>query len=506
MFVYIISFFLASLVFTLVYTQEPLFTSNQNQYFLHGMAQAGLGSLPLDWLSNTKEPSPIFTALVKWTFVILKNPAWFYVFFILLAGIYICSLVGILAEIFPIEKNPALLLVVITVLLVLHSAALRYAFGKFFGSNWMFFFDGGVAGQRILGLVLQPSAFGVLLFASLFLFMKGHPNWAAIFAAVTACIHPTYLLSAALLILGYMLAIFLDEKKLWKAVKIGTVAFLFVIPILVYILRNFWGSANAAQAREILINIRIPHHADAQYWLDASVAAKLAMLGLALFTIRQTKRVFYPLLVVSLGAMLLSIYQIISKDALLALVFPWRASTLLMPLSSGIIAVVFSQWIFSKGLNDLGEKKLQALCISIILFLSAAGAWGMYQDHLTRNNRREAAMIQWITQNTSNKERFLVPTDLDFFRTSTLRAAYVDYFAIPYNDEDVINWYHRVLSANKFYDTGSCVELYDIRGSQKFRYVVTKQGAPQPDCWFTLPVYGDDYFLIYKIDFSNQAS
>lgn len=31
------------IVFALAYAQSPLYTSNQNQYFLHGLAQAGYG-------------------------------------------------------------------------------------------------------------------------------------------------------------------------------------------------------------------------------------------------------------------------------------------------------------------------------------------------------------------------------------------------------------------------------------------------------------------------------
>ena len=40
-----------AIAFNLAYTQSPLFTSNQNQYFLHGMALAGYGNLDEDWLA-----------------------------------------------------------------------------------------------------------------------------------------------------------------------------------------------------------------------------------------------------------------------------------------------------------------------------------------------------------------------------------------------------------------------------------------------------------------------
>ena len=38
-------FLLGTVVFALTYAQAPLYFSNQNQYFLHGLAAAGFGSL-----------------------------------------------------------------------------------------------------------------------------------------------------------------------------------------------------------------------------------------------------------------------------------------------------------------------------------------------------------------------------------------------------------------------------------------------------------------------------
>ena len=68
-----------SAVFALVYTQLPLFNSNQFQYFLHGMAQAGYGFLSQDWLARTADPTPVFSALVNITFRIFHSEAPVYV-------------------------------------------------------------------------------------------------------------------------------------------------------------------------------------------------------------------------------------------------------------------------------------------------------------------------------------------------------------------------------------------------------------------------------------------
>ena len=43
--------------FALAHTQSPLFFSNQNQYLLHGLADAGYGHLSHDWLASSQRCS-----------------------------------------------------------------------------------------------------------------------------------------------------------------------------------------------------------------------------------------------------------------------------------------------------------------------------------------------------------------------------------------------------------------------------------------------------------------
>ena len=42
-FIGLVSFLAWSLIFGIIYAQSPLYTSNQNAYFLHGLADAGVG-------------------------------------------------------------------------------------------------------------------------------------------------------------------------------------------------------------------------------------------------------------------------------------------------------------------------------------------------------------------------------------------------------------------------------------------------------------------------------
>ena len=45
-----------SIIFAISFPAEPLYYSNQNTKFLHGLAQAGLGNLGADWTAATVDP------------------------------------------------------------------------------------------------------------------------------------------------------------------------------------------------------------------------------------------------------------------------------------------------------------------------------------------------------------------------------------------------------------------------------------------------------------------
>jgi hypothetical protein len=57
-----------AIVFAAAYGLAPLYYSNQNQYFLHGLKAAGRGDLAADWLANTHDPTPLFSTAVTWIY------------------------------------------------------------------------------------------------------------------------------------------------------------------------------------------------------------------------------------------------------------------------------------------------------------------------------------------------------------------------------------------------------------------------------------------------------
>src|SRR3990170_1010331 len=118
------------LLFSLVYAQSPLYTSNQNQYFLHGAARAGLGFLAQDWLARTVDSVPVFPLLVTWSYRYFHE-ALFYLYFALLCAVYLYSLTLIANR--RVSPDPTRRLLTLTFLFGLHSAALRFVLARALG-------------------------------------------------------------------------------------------------------------------------------------------------------------------------------------------------------------------------------------------------------------------------------------------------------------------------------------------------------------------------------------
>src|SRR5262249_54405683 len=118
---------------------------------------------------------------------------------------------------------------------------------------------------------------------SIVLFVRGKPFWAIACACLGATVHSTYLLPAALLTLAYMTAL-LREGRPRRALALGGVALVLVVPVVAYVLLAFrpTDADTFAEAQHILARFRIPHHALAHLWCDAIAVAQIAWVVLAL--------------------------------------------------------------------------------------------------------------------------------------------------------------------------------------------------------------------------------
>lgn len=491
-----------TILFAIAYTQSPLFTSNQNQYFLHGFAQAKVGYLEQDWLANTLDPTPVFSMIVRLSQIVFDAIWIYYLYYILLMGIYFFSLIGIASHLYSLRSSSAKFWLYSAVLILIHSAGIRFALSRTLGTNWTYIFEDGVADQRLLGPVFQPSTFGVFLILSVYLFLRKRPYWAIFCAVLAATIHPTYLLGAATLALAYLVVTWVEKRNWGDVLLIAGFALLCATPILFYLLPNFAlaPASSSAQAHEILVNFRIPHHAQVRWWFDATALVKIMFVLLAIYLARKMGRMLIILSTLTLVAFSLTVVQVISESNALALIFPWRISTFLVPISIALILANLVEWSFNriKRLRGDNEKFVITGSLIIIAFAVLVGSVRLILDFERKASEAERLMMAYVKENKSNGDIFLTPVKMQDFRLETGAPVYVDFKSIPYRNADVLEWYRRVQLADQFFNTGDCQILQDILRSEKITRVVTENYYPGPCPQFQL-VYDDVDFQVYKI-------
>jgi hypothetical protein len=515
-------FVFLSTLFALVYSQSPLYTSNQNHYFLHGLAQSGVGNLQEDWLVDSPDPMPVFSALVCLSIATTGQSAWFYIFYALIMGVYFVSMLSIIEKTFP-QRPPdsgwlhPQWLVYISLFLLIHSAAWRFALSRSLGPNWIYLVEDGVADQRLLGTVFQPSVFGVLLVASIACFLKSRPTQAALCAALAAIFHPTYLLSAAILVAIYILLNLHQtikeaknhgqQNRYWSRVTSvllpGFIALAITIPILVYVMAFFSNSPAqySLEANRILAEYRIPHHASAQEWFDSSAIVKIVIFILALFITRKT-RLFAVLLLAGIVTTILTIFQIVSDNQALALLFPWRSSIFLIPISSVIILA----WGVQAGFHRLetlpqitqnrARNHLLLSAALLVFILIGVGVVRTRLDFQRQQLAVENSLYSYANSHSASGQVYLIPIKMQDFRLRSGVPVYVDFKSHPYYSADVIEWRRRLKLAESFYRQGDC-DLLPSFVSEGVTHIVVPRLPDGEVCPGVDLLYQDDHYLVF---------
>jgi hypothetical protein len=333
-----------------------------------------------------------------------------------------------------------------------------------------------VANQYLLGAGLQPSVFGVFLLSSLAAFGHGRPAIAGVLAAAACAMHSTYLLPAALLVGGMVVGLLVVGRRR-AAIVCGGSALAAVAPVVAFVLIAFAPTdrLSFAEAQRILAWERIPHHTDVNRWLDVVALLQLAWIGLGLGLMRRTG-LFVPLTVATAGSLALSLVQVITEDATLALLFPWRISAVLVPVATGVMAT----WLARQA--DRWPPRVVLAASIVVSLVAVFGAIMVYSLNLGyQGSAAEDRLLEFVARNRRDGDLYLLPTsfpgppsgrgsasssfvpvsqsgrpaifELQRFRLATGAAVYVDFKSVPYRDDEVREWHRRVTSCERWYDT-----------------------------------------------------
>ncbi len=516
---------LGTALFALAYTQAPLYYSNQNQYFLHGLADAEEGYLARDWLARTADPTPIFSAGVEFTIRFLQ-PWTFHVFYAVLMGVYFVSLNGLDASLAGPGGGWGRRLLFAGLLVAVHSAALRWGSQRLFGADYPWYFQSGLAGQYVLGAMFQPSTVGVLLILAILLFVHDRPFTAVLIACAAATVHTTYLLGAGLLTFAFMVALW-REGQGRRAGLLGAWAFLLVLPIAVYAWIRFRPESPESfdAAQHILAHFRIPHHCLPELWCDGIALLQIGWMILGILLVRG--RLFPVLVTTFIGAAALTLLQIATGDDTLSLLFPWRISAVFMPIATAILLGRLATPLA----HALGNTVAGGVGLILAAALAVAGGAIVFFQQGYQSNTQELELLAFVSAHKQPDDLYLlpvgipnlkattrgslssdfkklaarktdqriVPIDLQRFRLHTGAPIFVDFKAIPYKDVDVLEWKRRLVLNAEIYRwirAGKSADVLDELRQNRITHVVVPTDVTLDD-W---PVaYADPSFRVYRV-------
>lgn len=514
---------LVTAIFAVAYTQSPLYEGNQNTKFLHGLAQAGRGYLSEDWLANTVDPLPVFSFLVYVTALINENL--FYLYYAIILGIYVFSMMGILAALYREKWTLTRQVAFFTLFLIIHARWSIVRIEKLYDYN-IEFLQNGIAGQYLLGIEFQNSVFGVFLLLSIYTFLKKRYYLAALLIGATCLMHSAYLFSGALMMLAYLLLIFWDNLQADKALKppdarkivsaarqpflLGLFTTALVLPVIwhnqVY-LSSTSAEASAA-ALDILVHQRIPHHAVPSVFWNTTANLQLGIMLMGLVLAYRWRRLFIILFTLFIGGASLSLVQILTNNDSLALMAPWRVSVLLVPLSVALIMA----FIISGSIDLLGmsHPKFLLLFLPLALYVIINNVNGginlnsMYGT--SRRDRRLMQMMDIVKENKKPGEVYLIPpldNYFDDFRLYTGAPIFINWKSHPYKDIEVLEWYKRNQLATQFYNANTiekCERLRQLADVYHITHVVLKGKEPPLACDFASVTIHVENFYVYKIN------
>ncbi|MCX7701788.1 MAG: hypothetical protein N2039_13000 [Gemmataceae bacterium] len=514
------------LLFALAHTQSPLYYSNQNQYFLHGLAWAGHGFLRLDWLANTADPTPLFSLLVAGAY---RFPGeWMF------QAAYLLVLMGYAAigwRVYRIVTGQSPIspggMIFLTFLTLCHWAPLRLASAHGLGVDYPWYLQAGVAGQYILGPGLQPSVAGVLLLLAMAVAAGGRLGTGVVVAAAACLIHSTYLLPAAFFTLACMIAAW-PTGGVRSAVRLGLTALAVVTPILVYDVFMFAPSDSEtfAESQRILAHERIPHHAQISRWFDPIAALQYAwiVVGIVVAGSGLLRRLMISCLTLSLA--FTGVQWITGSDSL-ALAFPWRTTAVLVPLAT---MIVLARWS-TKLAGKLSASRGRAIGSYSLVVMAAGGLFVMSGRLGYRESKEELPLLDFVKTHARPGEVYLIPVeiprhdkakrgavsttftppprrdrehglisvDLQRFRLYTGAPIYVDFKSIPYKDVEVVEWWQRLKWVRDLYESGAWSEpaIRDELARRGITHVVVPSRQARQGIGALL--FMDDHYAVYAL-------
>jgi hypothetical protein len=323
-------------------------------------------------------------------------------------------------------------------------------------------------------------------------------------------------------VVAFMVALWREQHGR-AALLVGAGALILVVPAAVHSLLTFGPSSPEQfhEAQRILAEVRIPHHTMVRRWFNSAVIAQLAWVAFALFLARRT-RLFLPMLIPAILATALTLVQFFVESHTLALLFPWRASVVLVPAATATI--------FARLVSILPQCFLILVVALVAMVAAAIGGIVIMATHQAYHaNDLELPALQYIRDHKEGDDVYLIPVripssgagargvpstsftpppterhlitvDLQRFRLFTGARLYVDFKAIPYKDVEVLEWHRRLMQTQKWYSRKNWNDplLTQEMNDEGITHVLMPADRNIAGAYMQ-EVFADDYYRIYRV-------
>ncbi|MBI3675296.1 MAG: hypothetical protein HY243_01595 [Proteobacteria bacterium] len=461
------------------------------------MADANVGFLREDWVTNTRNGLPAFRGLV---FLIywLGLPQLSYVFWITLTGIFAVGMFG-LARSLQGQK---------TLADCMHFDRSSFIFSAFFiltnfgllTKLWW-----GVAQQHLLGPALEPSHFATLFPLAILLYVTERRVAALLCTIPIGLFHPGYIIPVAVLLAGFVIADRANLRRFgvsaWAALAL---AFIVLAAHALYLQIHFMPTSPelAERASTILTEKRIPEQAMVARWLFTwGSAARIVAVLLAMWFARK-HAVGRILLVAFAGIVALTLFQVLTGNHLLALIAPWRTSIWVVPLSVIVLLGTAAQFVDHQLERPELGVRMRLPVAALLVLLSAAAALEGANAKIKDFRAPQLAGYEIYLKNAASPHTlYLVPTDLSKIRIDTLAPIYITGKSHPYQDYEVLEWYRRTQVVDALYkpEVVDCGALRELTREAHLTHMLVTRFDQTVNCSFAKLVYLDAEARIYAL-------
>lgn len=352
------------------------YSQNQNTYLVRAAARSTEPALLTDPLVRSTDPTPVFTWASRQLIVAGNGPTLLYVAWAGAAALFVAALLWATTD---VRRSNATSLVWLTLLILVGSSGRGVLQGTWFEAPLE-----GVAGQYALGPVWQPSCAGVLLVLGTVAGARQGLRWmpsALLFLG--ALVHPTYLLAAVLL--TFSLVVAHRRPTFRETMQVSahglTIAGLGAAVVALANRTSFVAITDplATRGNQLLAYDRIPHHADVATWIGPHDLALATLVLIATVLARRRAEPATRALGTVLGVTLsssaaLTVMAAASGRASLLLGFPWRASVVLVPLSTALILALLADGLVGWVRRTRPGAVRPLTVIAVALLLIAAGS------------------------------------------------------------------------------------------------------------------------------------